>query len=230
MTKSESQMAFESMTVDLHDGEQRRRVEEAMREVGGVLAVRLVPGYERPVDEAHVLVELDRSPKHVVRDLQSLLMASFDLPTDHRVFSVVQLDEGTDMGGPTPRVALTETAVVTRGGSVEVEVEIADTDGGVTTGSAVGGPALTSRTRTAGQAALVAVSQLAGEGVEAHLEGVEVLDVFGAAVALSLVRVRRDGGESQLVSGSAPVRNDTVDAVVRSTLDAMNRVLALQRD
>lgn len=215
--------------VDLHDRDQRKQVEAAMRQVEGIIAVRLVPGYERPVDEAHVIVRVDRNPKHVVRDLQSVLMASFDVPTDHRVFSVVQLEDETVVEPGAPRIVLTKTAVVTRGNSVEVEVEVAGEEGQLVTTSATGGPGETSRVRTAAEAALEAVIEVSGEKLSAELESAEVIDLSKVTVALSVIRVRGWSGTT-VVTGSAPVRADAIDAVVRATLDATNRVLALGID
>lgn len=228
MTDVSRDMLATGTPIDLHDVEQRKEVEAAMRRVEGIMAVRLVPGYERPVDEVHVIVEVDRSPKLVVRDLQSLLMASFDVPTDHRVFSVVQLEDGTVVDAVSPRVVLTKTAVVTRGNSsVEVEVEIAGQEGEIVTTSATGGPGGTSRVRTAARAALDAVVEMSDGELSAQLEGADTVAVIGTRVALSVIRVRGWAGTT-LVTGSAPVRADVVDAVVRATLDAMNRVLALR--
>lgn len=215
--------------VDLHDSEQRKQVEAAMREVEGIIAVRLVPGYERPVDEAHVIVRVDRNPKHVVRDLQSVLMASFDVPTDHRVFSVVQLEDESVVESGSPRIVLTKTAVITRGNSVEIEVEVAGEEGHLVTTSATGGPGETSRGRSAAEAALAAVVEVSDGKLSAELESAEVVELPNVTVALSVIRVRGWSGTT-IVTGSAPVRADVVDAVVRATLDATNRVLALRID
>lgn len=213
--------------MDLHEPEQRHEVETALEEVKGVVSVRLVPGYERSVDEAHVLIDVDRDPKLVVRDLQSLLMARFDVTTDHRVFSIVQLGEDDVRRRATPRLVLTQTAVVSRGGTVEIEVQVTDEEGNVITGSAVGGPGERSRGRTAGQATLRAVAAATGEDVGAHLEGVVIQELFGTQVVITVVQLRQTSG-TQVLTGSAPVRSEEVDAVVRATMDAVNRVLALE--
>ena len=77
---------------DLHDPRQREEVERELCQVPGVVGARLVPGFEREVDELHVLTTLARAPKQTVRDVQTLLMARFGVTTDHRVVSVVQID------------------------------------------------------------------------------------------------------------------------------------------
>ena len=99
-----------------------------------MVAVRLVPGFERPIDELHALVVEDRSPKQVVRDVQSLLYARFDLSIDHRVVSVVQLaddDPLTTVDGETtpPRVALSRVSITQSANDASVTVVVTDSDG-----------------------------------------------------------------------------------------------------
>jgi len=46
--------------------------------------------------EVHILADTSRSPKQIVRDVQSLFMAQFHKEVDHRIISVAQID--CDMG------------------------------------------------------------------------------------------------------------------------------------
>ena len=56
----------------------------------GVLSVEFVT--EGPVvREVHVLSDQSRSPKQIVRDIQSALLARFQLDLDHRIISVAQI-------------------------------------------------------------------------------------------------------------------------------------------
>lgn len=82
---------------DLHDVAERRRAEALVGEVIGVIASRIVPGFERPVDEVHVVATTERSPKQIVRDVQSLLYTQMAISIDHRVVSVVQIDVADDL-------------------------------------------------------------------------------------------------------------------------------------
>lgn len=69
------------------------RFEDALQQVPGVKSARVV-GDDRP-SEIHVIATRDRPPKQVVRDVQSLATAGFGLSIDHRIVSVVQLDQPT---------------------------------------------------------------------------------------------------------------------------------------
>ncbi len=68
-----------------------RRFEEELTRVGGVRRVRVI-GDDQPT-EIHVVATFDRTPKQLVRDVQSLAAAAFGFTIDHRIVSVVQLDD-----------------------------------------------------------------------------------------------------------------------------------------
>jgi hypothetical protein len=71
----------------------RPELEDAVRRIQGVRAASVITlGDGRPT-EIHVLAAPGRAPKQIVRDIQSLAMAQFDLELDHRIVSIVQLDD-----------------------------------------------------------------------------------------------------------------------------------------
>lgn len=206
---------------DLHDPSQRAAVERALGTVPGVLGARVVPGFERQVDELHVLTSLDKAPKQAVRDVQTVLMARFGVPTDHRVISVVQLDEQRIGGPAASRVTIDHVAVTHAGLEVRAEVALRDGDAELV-GVGEGPSTPAGRHRAVGRATLDAVRSLLGEGHIVELEGTDVTEVMGRRVAVSLVQFRAARGE-HTVAGSALVRDATADAVARSVLDALNR-------
>jgi hypothetical protein len=209
---------------DLHDPAQRGGVERALTTVPGVLGARLVPGFDREVDELHVLTTLDRGPKQTVRDVQTVLMARFGVPTDHRVISVVQLDEPSLGGGAATRVTIRHVAVTHAGLEVRAEVSLRHGDDElVGTGEGTATPA--GQHRAVGRATLDALRPLLGGDHVVELEGTEVTHVLGHQLAVALVQFRSARGQLT-VAGSALVRDATADAVVRAVLDALNRTIA----
>jgi hypothetical protein len=67
--------------------------EAALRHLPGVRAVSVVTGPDARPTEVHVLADRNKPAKQVVRDIQSLAMARYDLDIDHRIVSVVQIDD-----------------------------------------------------------------------------------------------------------------------------------------
>lgn len=221
MSTASSPAADQDRT-DLHDPSQRGDVEEALKGIPGVLAVRIVPGYERAIDELHVVTSLDKPPKATVRDAVSLLMARFNITADHRTISVVRLDE-EESGIVEHRVRI--GTVVTTSEALSCNVRVLLVDGDVIHEGEDTGPASPAgRQRAAARATLRAIEPLLGEASVTEVEGVEVMDVRGHMIAMSFVHVNTAGGETTLV-GAAMVRNDDLDAVARSVLDAVNRMV-----
>lgn len=210
-------------------------LEASLRQLTGVRAVRVVTGPDRRPIEIHVLAARDKAPKQVVRDVQSLAMAEFDMEIDHRIVSVVQLDEG-EGDGPTPEpaaTAATAAAAVNRVTISAISVESAGSYAQVgvslvaaglsATGSSRGPAGAANRPRIVARATLDAVAQLV-ELDAAEVEHAQLVTLGTSDVALCTVHFVTSRGE-HVVSGSAVVRNDPADAVARAVLDALNRRL-----
>ena len=64
--------------------------EELLGSLKGVLSARLVVHPDGVVEEIHVLTTDDVSPKQTVRNVESALLARYDITLDHRKISVAQ--------------------------------------------------------------------------------------------------------------------------------------------
>jgi hypothetical protein len=68
-------------------------LEESIRQIPGVRAASVVTDAQANPTEVHVLAAPGKPAKQVVRDVQSLAMAQFDIDLDHRIVSVVQIED-----------------------------------------------------------------------------------------------------------------------------------------
>lgn len=209
---------------DLHLPSARASVESAIATIPGIIGARIVPGYERAIDELHVLATLQKQPKQAVRDVQTLLMARFGVTIDHRVVSVVQLDElPRTEGNRVDRLVLERVSTSVTAGSLHVEVALQLGEQELS-GTSEGAPAGTGRNRAPAEATLDAVASLLGRRVSLHLEGVDIVETLGHRLAITLIHLRAGRYEATL-TGCAIVREVDVDAIVRSVLDALNRTI-----
>ena len=223
-------------------------LEDALRQIPGVRAASVVTGPDAQPTEIHVIADRLKPAKQVVRDIQSLAMARYDLDIDHRIVSVVQIDDGE---GPALRLAVTPAdgedtidvtdpavsaapaevaprplveAVVVRTSHSEAEVTVTLAFAGdVFVGTASGSSAIASRPRLVARATLDALGELLG--TPADIEHATVIPVGSRSVAVSVLQVQIPRTGEQVLSGSAIVRGDEADAVARSVLDALNRRL-----
>jgi len=209
--------------------------EAALRAVPGIRVASVRTGPDAHPIEVHVVAGDTKPAKQVVRDVQSVAMAQFDLDIDHRIVSVVQIPESAVGVGEAaearaaaedeslPRPALTQIATTRREGDTHVEVSLGIA-GQVFLGAADGPSGSLHKPRIVAGATLAALTELLG--IPAQIESAQVLDVANREVALvSLVLTIPRLGDQALV-GSALVRGDEEDAVARAVLAAVNRRLA----
>lgn len=198
-------------------------LEAAITRIPGVRAARVVADGPR-VAEVHVVADTERSPKQLVRDVQSVAKATLDLDIDYRTVSVVQLeepDEGAAVGsrGGLRRLPLLRVAASRTGQLATIDVALQE-EGVEVIGQARGSvgeiPLVVARATLAAFAKRL-------EGSVAEIAGVDRADVAGRGIALVLVRIVSSTGE-RLASGSAVIGADPNDAIARATLDAVNRV------
>ena len=213
--------------------------EAALRAVPGIreASVRTSPD-AHPI-EVHVVAGGIKPAKQVVRDVQSVAMAQFDLDIDHRIVSVVQIpDDAVEVGEPTtepvsgtasasdstgPRPALTSITTERRGSDAIVSVTLG-IDGSAFSGTADGPASAVHRPRVVAAATLAALTELLG--IEAHVDSSQILEIGMREVAVTTLVLEIPRLGQQTVCGSALVRGDAEDAVARSVLAAVNRRLS----
>ena len=206
-------------------------IEREICRLPDVSIARLVAEPGGRVSEVHVVALPGKHPKQIVRDVQSIALASFGLELDRRVISVVQLgsnliDEGFGPGptnGPRPSIlAITAEANGLR--SLVRVTLVRDEEEAV--GFAEGSIASTARHRLVATATVDALRQLEPAAECIDVDHAEIVRIGAHDIAVVTIVFVIPPGE-QLVSGSAIVRpQQEADAVARAVLDATNRRLA----
>jgi hypothetical protein len=210
-------------------------LEDALRQIPGVRAASVVTGPDAVPTEVHVLASPGKPAKQVVRDVQSLAMARYDIDIDHRIVSVVQIGEepaeepstAVEAGAPAdetaPRPAI--AAIMVRSGNSVTEASVTLSAGeSIFEGRAEGPAGHSHRARLVAVATLDAVADLLGQPCE--VEWATIVSTGTREVALSVLTMVVPRSGEQVLTGAAVVRGDEADAVARSVLDALNRQLA----
>lgn len=205
-------------------------LEQALTQIQGVRAASVVTGPDAKPTEIHVLAGGGKPAKQLVRDVQSLAMAKYDLDIDHRIVSVVQLDADdlavvtteSATGSDTPRPVMTTVQLRTTKGETEATVAVTLAEH-TFEGSAIGPGTASARPRLVARATLEAVRELLGSPAEIEHAAIAQVGSHSVAVCVVAIVVPRLG--EQLLTGSALVRDDEADAAARCVLDALNRRL-----
>ena len=204
-------------------------VEREICRLPDVSIARLVAEPDGRVSEVHVVAHPGKHPKQIVRDVQSIALASFGLELDRRVISVVQLGATIlDEHGALPEIVRPSIVAITaesNGLRSLVRVTLAR-DEEEAVGFAEGSIATTARHRLVAMATVDALRQLEPAAECIDVDHAQIVRIGAHDIAVVTVVFVVPPSE-QLVSGSAIVRpQQEADAVARAVLDATNRRLA----
>jgi len=215
-------------------------VERELCRIPEVRAARIVADDDGTPVEVHVLASPGKQPKQLVRDVQSVALAARGIDLDHRIVSVVQLDDGN---GTTPELATTmddhqtsapfpdsdrvllESAVLLRSG-VAATAEVTLRRGAASVRASAEGPSAAAVTlRLVAQATLDALRDLLPAAARAAVDTATVVRAGEHDVALAVLVLVVPPNE-EVVAGAAPIRTGGVhEAMARAVLDAGNRRL-----
>jgi hypothetical protein len=204
-------------------------IETALSQVAEIRAARIVSSDAGVIQEIHILADPSKSPKQLVRDIESTIMAQFGIPIDHKKVSIAQLgresiaestEDSTQLHARA-RIHSVHTDVMGVRAVATVTLEL---EGELYSGTAEGPASTTGRRRLVGQAALNAVEKYTNGTFSFALEDVALVTLGRERVAVSVVILVTPLGE-QALAGSALARQSENDSLVRATLDAINRRL-----
>jgi hypothetical protein len=203
-------------------------IEKELCRLPEVNAARIVTDEIGRPKELHVLAGSGKSPKQIARDIQSVAIATFGLELDHRIISVVQLDNEQLQPIVAPvgqaRVAIGAISSEQTGMRSLARVTLRRGDEEAS-GFSEGSVAESSRYRAVAQATLDALRNLVSSAEGADVETASCVHMGTREVAVvTLVFVVPP--HEEVVSGSAVVRGgNEAEALARAVLDATNRRL-----
>lgn len=233
-----------------------RRIEKLLVELEGVGSLKIVPDGHGGIDEVHVLSSSSLSPKQIVRNIESALLAEFGLQIDHRKISIaqtrapeispaqaLQAEEALKAGeavvaaGAAPgaaRAAGAPTRTILKDVHIErmagrefsCRVEV-KRDGETHIGEAEGPDFERSRMEISAAACLDALQMASAEDVHLSLQGVSQLHSLGRTLVVVVVGAAV-GRDVVTLSGNATVNDSVEEASVLACLMATNRWLGVR--
>lgn len=217
----------------IKDNSKPTAYEEMLRQVRGVVSAKVVISSNGEISEIHVLAGPERSPKQVVRDIESVFVVNYGITIDHKKISVAQLrDSETESIGYgrndavinlRPRIA--GVTMLSRGRMAEVKV-LLDIGGNHFEGSAAGPGTSSNKLRLISQATLSALESCLEGTSNFLIEDVSLITVSGSQAVVTSVSLMTNSGEERLI-GAAFINNDEREASVKATLAAVNRRMDL---
>lgn len=202
--------------------------EEMLRNIPDVVSARIVLNPDDAAAGVQVLAGAERSASEVAADVVAVMKKYFAIDVRPEMISVTHLQEPLQSGSTMsverrPRFA--GLNISSKGNQIEIRVELAN-EGVVVSGVAVGPASSRNRQRLIAQATLAAIGNWTQSGYTFILEDLMVASLAGKRVALVGVSLLSPLGE-EFLTGSAVVDEEEPDAIIRATLDAINRRLSV---
>lgn len=186
----------------------------------GVLGVEFHVEDQR-VTELHVLSDQSRTPKQFARDIQSALLAGFQLELDHRVISVAQISG--EMREKHTRLIFDRLSLASSRDGITVDVFLRLGDRSCS-GHSHCDSSPGARTRAIAEASVSAINQFLPDRCRFTLDDVRLSTLGERDVAMVGVALKADGKNEALL-GACYVGEEPNYSVVLATLDAVNRRL-----
>jgi hypothetical protein len=196
-------------------------LEREINKLDGVTSARVLStGTE--IDEIHVIAPRDRTPKKVVRDIESLLLVRFGMRIDHRKISVVQTGAEPAPAPVLSRPQIQKIEATALGDKTSVHVEISVEGDSI---EGIGEHSPQESILYAGSRALInAIEKLSNTQGALSLQDVSVVQMGAQKIVLAVLSWTIEGQEEILV-GATAARGELLEDAARATLDAVNRKL-----
>jgi hypothetical protein len=194
--------------------------ENLIKQIRDVISVNIVLGEDKQIEEIHVLAEDTRNAKQLVRDIETLLRIEYGIDLDHKKISVVQLNKEQQSFQPN-RIRFAGIQYSLQGTKLEAVVELVSPKRSCQ-GKSCGLNSRSNRLKLFAEATVQALNEFMESGSSILLEDV-VQYPLGSQNIVSTSLTFLQGQVEEFLVGTALVRQDEREAVVRATLAAINR-------
>lgn len=209
--------------------ERHQELDQLMNSLSGVLAAKTVIE-EDTITDIHILSDSTKSPKQLVRDVQSAVMASLGMSIDYRLISIAQVDKNLvvpieDLPMPDVRLEIAKISTSLENNSLETIVVLQNGNMSFQ-GSSRSSLSNRNAARSAANACVAALHQYLGVDCQLLLLDLQHQTLAGQpclTAALSLSMDHKEG----LFFGIAPIQSPDleVQAAAMAVLSSMNRPL-----
>jgi hypothetical protein len=201
-------------------------MQDLINRLPAVLRCTIVINDWGSIEEIHVLTTLERSPKQVVRDVESALSAKWDIHVDHKRISVAQIrtdDIVRTRQFLTIREVTVDVDTMEGHSHARVELEPVREEGMVYHGEWSGRYVPSHHTMAVAEATVQALNTMAELHNRLVLLEVRSLQVSGQSIMLAALSYLEPNHREDLLIGTCPEAGDAHGAAAQAVVDAVNR-------
>lgn len=199
---------------------QIKKAEELISKLKSVISSKIIVNKQNKIEELHILANTQREPKQISRDVQSVLISEFGIEIDYKKISIAQIDESI-IDTNDYRLKFTRVQYSITGKKANIEV-VLEKDDQHYIGKATGLQTRYNSEKMIATATLRAIENFLGTEDMFVTEDVKVIEMANKEVVITGIVLFSDN-EEQFFTGSATIERDKKEAIVKSTLDGINR-------
>jgi hypothetical protein len=192
--------------------------QDTINKIDSVISSKIV-STENDISEIHILTNNIRSPKQIVRDVETAIFTIFDYKIDRKIISVAQIE--TEYDEKLKRIKFEGITFTTNDNTTECTLTLTYEEQEYSV-SQVGIKTLSNKRKIVADTTIKVVEKILGQAALFDIQDV-IIHTSGHVTFISvLVNMLIHGNEETMV-GSAIVKNDVNEAIAKATLGAINR-------
>lgn len=191
---------------------------DIIKKIDGVLYVKSVES-EHKLEELHIVASMMRSPKQIVRDIESMLLAMFDYRIDRKVISIAQINTGTVKR--IKRIKYEDIWIETQGSNIECKVSLShQSEQFECVKRCIN--TINNKYKIVAKTTLGVISKIIGDTYAFDVQDVLLSTSRDVSFVCVVVNIIIKDKEESLI-GAVMISDDINEAIVKATLDAINR-------
>lgn len=198
-------------------------IEKTIEKLDSVVSCKIISGENNNFDEIHIVSNRSRSAKQLVRDIQSILIATYNIQIDHKKISIAEIQDDT-LKKIESRIKINSVSHDNNGQKAIVKVAL-DNHREIFENSVAGVNTSRNIDRMLVDVTLKTVEDAYGYEENFILEDIKTVNISNDKVVVVVITCIF-GGFEQKLCGSCLVKSDYKEAVVKATLDALNRYIS----
>lgn len=198
-------------------------IEQTIEKLDSVTSCKIISGDNNNFEEIHIVSNGSRTAKQLVRDIQSILIATYNIQIDHKKISIAEIQDDT-LKKSECRIKISSVSHNNNGHKAIIKVAL-DNHRKIFENTAEGVNTSRNIDRMLVDLTLKTVEEAYGYEENFILEDVKAVNISTDKVVVVVITCIFNGFERKLC-GSCLIKSDYNEAVVKATLDALNRYIS----
>ena len=204
-------------------------IEKSLKDLNDILFAKIVLSEDGDIKEIHIITNDSSNPKNITRDIESFLLAKYNIQVDYRKISIAQVKDKETGDGKTKeeelesslRLKFSDIKVGAIGNQFEVCVKL-ESNGKIYEGKVSGKNWEENREYLVAKAALEGISSCLEGSIFFQVDEIKKIKLDNKEIVVVSITLIDSKRKENLV-GSTEIKNDFNKAIVKAILKATNR-------